>query len=225
MRPDLTTVRLRNTHRLVPSRFPPVGILDIVASPEDLELMFELESWTNDRISAEFGVIQTIPREEWVTGRPHASVIMAAFCHPSPTGGRFSGTDRGAWYAAFDLRTAQVEIAYHRWKELMEVGVSDTHLEMREYVADFRSTFHDIRPVDRRFDRYYNAGSYTDSQAFAKKLFAIGSNGILYRSVRRSSGECIACFRPPLVLNVRPAAHFQFQWQGAPKPTITRLGL
>ena len=225
MRPEVTPVRLRNTHRLIPSRFPPVGILDVVASPEDLQLMFELESWTNDRISSELGVIQSIPREEWVLGRPQASVVMAAFGHPSPTGARFSGPDRGAWYAAFDLRTAQAEIGYHRWKELVEVGISDARLEMREYVADFRSAFHDIRPIDRPFERYYNPDSYTDSQAFAQKLFAAGSNGILYRSVRRSSGECIVCFRPPLVLNVRPAAHFQFQWQGNPKLAITRLGL
>lgn len=225
MRPAIAPVRLRNTHRLIPSRYPPIGILDVVASPEDLELMFELESWTNDRISAELGVIQTIPRKEWVMGRPQASVVMAAFCHPSPTGARFSGPDRGAWYAAFDLRTAQAEISYHRWKELMEIGVSDARLEMREYVADFRSEFHDIRPVDRRFERCYNPDSYTDSQAFAKKLFAAGSNGVLYRSVRRSGGECIACFRPALVLNVRPAGHLQFQWQGTPAPAITRLRL
>jgi hypothetical protein len=67
---------LRNTHRLIPSRYPPVGLFDEVASPEDLELLFELESWTNDRISAELGVIQNIPRNEWVTGRPQATVIM-----------------------------------------------------------------------------------------------------------------------------------------------------
>ncbi|HEY4784331.1 MAG TPA: hypothetical protein VIH54_21090, partial [Chthoniobacterales bacterium] len=100
MGPDLARVDLRNTHRLIPSRYPPVGLFDEVASPEDLDLLFELESWTNDRISAELGVIQSIPRNEWVTGRPQATVIMAAFCHPAPKGARFSGPDRGAWYAA-----------------------------------------------------------------------------------------------------------------------------
>jgi hypothetical protein len=223
MLPALSRVRLRDTHRLIPSRYPPAGILDVVASPEDLELIFELESWTNDRISAQFGVIQSVSHNEWVTGRPHATVIMAAFCHPSPKGARFSGSDRGAWYAAFDLATAQSEIAYHRWKELIEIGVSDARLEMREYVADFQNEFHDIRPHDRRFQDYYTADNYTASQGFARKLFESGSNGILYRSVRHPGGHCIVCFRPPLILNVRPAAHFQFQWQGNPSPTITQL--
>jgi hypothetical protein len=220
----LARVELRNTHRLIASRYPPAGILDIVASPEDLEVIFELESWTNDRISAQLGVIQNIPRDEWVTGRPQATVIMAAFCHPSPSGARFSGSDRGAWYAGFDLATAQSEIVYHRWKELREIGVTDARLEMREYVADFRNEFHDIRPNDRRFNHYYNPDSYTASQTFARQLFESGSNGVLYRSVRHPGGQCIACFRPALVLNVRPAAHFQFRWQGGPTPAITRLG-
>ena len=223
MGPNLARVDLRNTHRLIPSRYPPVGLFDEVASPEDLELLFELESWTNDRISAELGLIQNIPRNEWVTGRPHATVVMAAFCHPAPKGARFSGPDRGAWYAAFDLAAAQSEIIYHRGKELREVGVSDARLEMREYVADFRNDFHDIRPNDRRFRQYYDPDNYTASQDFARQLFESGSNGVLYRSVRHPGGQCIACFRPPLVLNVRPAAHFQFRWHGEPVPTITRL--
>ena len=42
------------TRRLVPSVYPTVGILDHVASPEDLPFIFELESWTNDRISTEW---------------------------------------------------------------------------------------------------------------------------------------------------------------------------
>ncbi|MBW3559642.1 MAG: RES family NAD+ phosphorylase [Proteobacteria bacterium] len=37
------------------------------------------------------------------------------------------------------------------------------------------------------------------SQALGAALLTAGSNGVLYRSVRRPAGECIACFRPPLV--------------------------
>ena len=32
-------------------------------------------------------------------------VINAAFCHAHPLGARFSGPDRGAWYAGFELAT------------------------------------------------------------------------------------------------------------------------
>src|SRR3984885_12941490 len=98
--------RATATCRRVPSRYPTAGILDRITRPEDLPFIFELESWTNDRISTEHGILHRIPREEWVVGRPMASVIMAAFCHPRTGGSRFSGPDRGAWYAGMSLDTA-----------------------------------------------------------------------------------------------------------------------
>ena len=125
------------------------GILDRVASSEDLPFIFELESWSNDRISTELGILNRIPAEEWVTGRPMASVIMAAFCHPRAGGGRFNGEDRGAWYAGTTLETAHAEAVYHRTKELAEIGVFETRVEMRLYLADFRTDFHDIRARTR----------------------------------------------------------------------------
>src|ERR1041385_9248460 len=174
-------IRATNTSRLVPSRHPAVGILDRVAAPEDLPFIFELESWSNDRISAELGILHRIPREEWITGRPMASVIMAAFCHPRPGGGRSNGEDRGAWYAGTELETAHAEGIYHRGKELAEIGVTETRLEMRLYLADFRADFEDVRANKSLHD----PDSYTASQAFARELLARGGNGVLYRSVRR----------------------------------------
>src|SRR2546426_5747371 len=143
--PTETRVQWADTSRLVPSRYPPVGILDRVASPEDLPSIFELESWTNDRISTELGNLHRIPPDEWVVGKPMASVIMAAFCHPRLGGGRFNGPERGAWYAGTSLDTAHAEAVYHRTGELAEIGVFETRLEMRLYLADFDSAFHDVR--------------------------------------------------------------------------------
>ena len=70
---------------MIPSRYPSVGILDEIATPEDLAAIFELEGWTNDRISNELGILHTISPEEWVTAQPMATVIMGAFCHPRPS--------------------------------------------------------------------------------------------------------------------------------------------
>ena len=52
-----TLVRWRGAPRLVPSRYPVVGLLDRVAPPADLDAVFELEGWTNDRISGEVGLL------------------------------------------------------------------------------------------------------------------------------------------------------------------------
>jgi hypothetical protein len=216
-------VRLFHTHRLIPNRYPPVGILDTVAAPEDLEVIFELEGWTNDRISAQLGIIRTLPPEEWETGRPQATVIMAAFCHPRPGGGRFNTDLRGAWYAALDLDTAHAEIIYHRTQELAEIGVFENRVEMRQYAADFDAFFQDVRGNNPAFAAYHDPDSYRASQALAGQLLALRSNGILYRSVRRPGGECLACFHPKLVTNVRPAAHFEYRWEGRRTPLVTKL--
>jgi hypothetical protein len=150
------------THRLIPSRYPPVGILDQVSSPDDLGAVFELEAWTNDRISQELGMLYALPTEEWVFG-PNATVVMAAFCHPRPGGGRFNDSTRGAWYAAFELETAQAEIAYHKTKELAEVGVFETRVQYREYVSRFWAEFHDVRSRKSEFVPYHNPDSYERS--------------------------------------------------------------
>jgi hypothetical protein len=219
----LTHVNLRDTCRLVPSLYPSVGILDQVATPQDLPLIFALESWTNDRISAQLGILHCLPLKEWVTGRPMASVIMAAFCHPRPGGGRFNGSDRGAWYASTELETAQAEIAYHRTLELAEVGVFETRMQFRLYLANFDSAFHDVRPDTPESAPLHDPHSYTASQAFARELLVTGSNGVIYRSVRRAGGECVACFRPALVTDVRTGGHFEYRWEGTRKPVIRRL--
>ena len=221
--PPVTRIRWSKTCRLIPSRFPTVGVFDRIASPDDLQALVELEAWTNDRLSTELGILHVLPREEWVVGTPMASVVMAAFCHPRPGGARFSGADRGAWYAARTLATALAESTYHRTRELAEVGAFDMRMQMRLYQADFRAPFHDIRETKAAWAPLANPESYGESQPFGIALRDGGSNGLVYRSVRDPGGECIACFRPGLVLDVRVAAHYEYRWDGTPAPRVLRL--
>ena len=71
-----------------------------------------------------------------------------------------------------------------------------------DYLADFRAEFHDLRPSDRHeknsrndFAGALSPNSYAASQALAAELLNMGSAGIVYPSVRRGGGTCIACFR------------------------------
>jgi hypothetical protein len=93
---------------------------------------------------------------------------------------------------------------------------------MRQYLADFDAAFHDVR--GRGFAALHDPDDYAAPQALARELRAGGSNGIVYRSVRHKGGACLACFRPPLVRNVRPGAHFEYRWQGRREPAIRELG-
>jgi len=222
--PPEVLIRWKATARVVPSRFPSVGVFDRVAAPEDLDAVFELEGWTNDRISAELGLLQCVPRDEWVVGQPMASVVMAAYCHPRPGGGRFSGEDRGAWYAGRTLETALAESIHHRSREIAEVGALEARLQVRVYLADFSARFHDIRGAWPD-SRWYERDDYTDSQRLAHELLTTGSPGVVYRSVRHPTGECLACFRPALVKNVRAGGHFEYRWEGRPEPSVRGLML
>jgi hypothetical protein len=217
--PPERLVRWTSAPRFIPSRYPVVGLLDRVAAPEDLDAVFELEEWTNDRISTELGLLHTIPRTEWVM----SSVVMAAFCHPRPGGSRFSGEDRGAWYAARTIATALAESVYHRTEELRQVGGFETRMQMRVYLADFRSRFHDIRDPGKMWTAMYDRNDYSAPQALGRRLLDAGSNGVVYRSVRDPGGECIACFRPALVKNVRAGGHYDFIWSGGPDPVVRRI--
>ena len=222
LEPALSRLRWPKACRLIPTRYPTIGIFDRIASAADLEAVLELEAWTNDRLSTELGILHVVPREEWVVGKPMASVVMAAFCHPRSGGGRFSTAERGAWYAARTVDTALAESTYHRTRELAEVGAFETRMQMRLYHADFRAAFHDIRPVRRPYAPLYDADSYVESQRFGTSLAERGSNGVVYRSVRHDGGECIACFRPKLVLNVRAVAHYEYRWEGKEEPVVVR---
>ena len=64
------------TYRLIPSRFPPIGLFDTVSTAADLDAVMELAGWTNDRLVKER--VARLPQDEWVYGRANASIVMAA---------------------------------------------------------------------------------------------------------------------------------------------------
>jgi len=103
------------SYRLIPSRFPPIGLFDTVATVADAEAVMELAGWTNDRLVE--ARLRRLPEDEWVYGRTNSSIVMAAFLHVPPTGARFNGPDLGAWDAAAALRTAAFEVGHRLRRE------------------------------------------------------------------------------------------------------------
>lgn len=220
--PPVRRVRHAATHRLIPSRYLTHGdsVLTRIADDEQhLAAIFELDGATNDRLSGEEGRLPGIGPEELLAGVPHASIVNAAFCHAHPLGARFNGPDRGAWYAGFDLATSQAEVAFHKSVELAEIGFPNESVTYADYLADFDAGFHDLRGA-RGFGSCLAPDSYVASQALAEALLQDGSHGIVYPSVRREDGTCLACFRPALVTNVRRGGAWRFTWRGGTGPRI-----
>lgn len=207
------------THRLIPYRYSDRGrpILNRLAEGDDelLSDLTELEGATNDRLLGESGKLPGITAIELVSGFRLAHIVNAAFTHAHPLGGRFNTGGRGAWYAAFEMETAQAEVAFHRSEELKEIGwtLEETSPYI-DYVADFRYDFHDIRD-DQDFLDCLDPKSYAASQRLGVQLLGTGSPGIVYPSVRHAGGTCIVCFRPPLVLNVQEGSTIAFTFVNA----------
>lgn len=119
---------------------------------------------------------------------------------------------RGAWYAAFQMQTAQMEVAFHRATELQEIDwKAEEVCRYLDYLADFRHDFHDLRGAPDFVD-CLDPNSYAAFQSLGLTLLTGGAAGIVYPSVHHKDGVCIACFRPPLVLNVQegPMVTFTF---------------
>jgi len=205
MKPSVTNLRQDNTHRLIPARYDDDTVLNRIADDaRELQTLIELDSGTNDRLTGEANLLPGISVHELLFGVEYAPVVNAAFTHSHPEGSRFNGSDRGAWYAGFELKTSQAEVAFHKSQELQEVDWQEPEtFTFDDYLADFRGTFHDIRGGRAGFRQVLDPDSYAASQELAQQLLAEGSAGIVYPSVRYSKGNCIACFRPTLVTNVR----------------------
>lgn len=221
--PPSTLLRQLDTHRLVPSKHLPraESVLSAIADDDaHLQAIFELDAASNDRALAERQRLPGIGLDELVSGVPHAHVINAAFCHAHPLGSRFNGPDRGAWYAAFELHTAQQEVAFHKSVQLAEIRRFEDVVTYDDYLADFSATFHDLRGR-RAFRAVLDAGSYVASQRLANELLGRDSIGVVYPSVRDAGGTCLACFRPAVVSNLRRARTYRFTWSGSPVPVIT----
>lgn len=224
--PKTRLIRQYDTHRLIPSKYSEGGESVLVRAAEsdaDLRAIFDLDNATNDRLLGENNLLPGIDSHELIFGIPYSRMVNAAFCHPQPLGSRFNAPDRGAWYAAFELETSQAEVAFHKEVELAEVGWVEETITYDDYLADFSGEFHDING-DAAFRACLAPDSYIASQALAEQLLAAGSLGIAYPSVRCPMGNCLACFRPALVTNVRKASTWSFAWDGSGKLTIAEVG-
>jgi RES domain-containing protein len=222
---EAPTARFRaRTHRLIASRWPTVGVFDSVASPDDLEAVLLLESLTNDRVNETLARLSQLDRSEWVTGEPGATLVMAAFCHPAPGGGRFNSDALGTWYCATEIETAIAETVHHHTKRLAHSASGFRHvIQMRELISEVDAEVCDLRGLRERHPELYNPESYAASQRFGEALRQAGANGIVYRSVRRPTGTNLAVYRPSLLPPIIQGDHFDYRWAGSLTPVVVKL--
>lgn len=208
----------RPSHRLIPSRFPPVGLFDRVADAKDLEAVYALESLTNDRVRDEVGDVRLVPANDRITG-PGTTPIMAAFTHLNPEGSRFSDGSYGVYYCAQTLDTALAEVRYHRERFLRRTREAPIRLELRLYLSNLDAKLVDVR----KRAKYHLPDDYAPGQRLGRTLREAGKDGVLYRSVRRAGGLCAAVFRPRVLGACRQSSHYAFHFDGSSIVAIDEL--
>ncbi len=203
--------------RIIPSRFPPIDLLERVSDVDEFAIIYEIEQLTNPRIRTEIGEIDLVPREERMFG-PDTSQIMAAFTHlPTYFGGsRFTDGSYGVFYAGNSLETAIAETKYHREKFLGYSKLPNMEIDMRVLLTDLKAPLHDIFDQKKERPSIYDPENLSSAQKLGKKLRGNGlsSYGIRYSSVRYLGGQCVAVFRPTALSNCRQERHLCYVWNG-----------
>ncbi|GGX59328.1 hypothetical protein GCM10007385_30530 [Tateyamaria omphalii] len=219
---EATTTRLISTAYINEPALAPLA-----DDKDDLAFLAELEGQSSSRL----GLPEFIPpgvRSDELVNEHHGygwTYINAAFCYTRETGNRFSGPDRGAWYATWGedrVETAQSEVSWHLTQELHATGIYENVTAYRELNASFATEFHDLHGAGLKAELHPDPGiGYPAGQRLADRYVAAGSNGFLFPSVRRSGGSCLAAFRPNVIQNVRQGATWVFTWFGQPEPAIS----
>lgn len=199
--------------RIIPSRFPPISLFERVADAADLEAVYAIEALTNERLRAEVGQLSLVPQEERVSG-PGTGFIMAAFTHVRPDGARFNDGTFGAFYAAADRATAIAETRHHSARFHRDAGHGPLRLDMRVLRAHVRAEVLELRGRRETIPDVYHPDDYAASQALAREAYARKLGGIVYESVRRAGGECVAALRPRCVLRCTQAEHLEYFFDG-----------
>jgi hypothetical protein len=228
----ITAIHDRGLVRLIPeTRHKPPVLRGLVDTDDEAAILAALEGETSARLIAEREGSPALDRRELafarrahdlaVYGQSH---INAAFTYARPTGNRFNGGDRGAWYCSYDILTSAAEVGFHRTRELGFIGVYEDAARYVELLADFIGDFPDLAadPGHPALNADPEIG-YPQGQALALALRREGHRGLLYPSVRHAGGRCLVAFDPGIIQNVRPGASWKLIWTGTPEFSIEGL--
>jgi hypothetical protein len=213
------TIRLVTTARLRPP------VLSALVDDDELAALAEIEGATSNRLMAQNRGTADVQAYELVYGVPHAAFINASFTYAKPReANRFNGAERGAWYAALDLETCLAEVRHHLTEALAQIGVYEAVVDYAELHASFAGEFVDLRQhVDHACLHPEKAIGYPAGNALADAARARGLNGIIYPSVRREGGTCIAALFPHAVQSVAQGDIYRMIWQGKPEPIVEKV--
>jgi len=210
----LCDVAWRRAVRIIRSIFPPIDLFEDIADPEDWPLLLAAEQKTNPRLMETIGSLDRVPPHRRVAG-PGASYLMAPFTHASPDRpSRFSDGSFGVLYAGETFEVALFETMHHHARFMAATSEAPGWTsQFREIGLDITARLHDIR-ASADHARLLAPDTYVHSQAFGAALRASGAEGVLYPSVRKRGGACVALLYPDLAAHPVQGRHLDYHWDG-----------
>ncbi|PTM40466.1 RES family NAD+ phosphorylase [Bosea sp. 124] len=205
----------RGAVRIIRSVFPPIDLFEDIADPADWPLLLAAEQKTNPRLMAAVGRLDLVPPERRVAG-PGASWLMAPFTHVSPDRpSRFSAGRFGVLYAGDSFGVALFETVHHHARFMAATKQPPGWTsQFREILIDVEARLHDLRGPEVIATAILAPSDYAASQALGATLRAVGSDGVVYPSVRHPGGQCVGLFYPDGAGNPMQGRHLDYHWNG-----------
>lgn len=213
----LETAYLRwpRASRLLPARYRAADCFERILEPGDsttIVLLSRLAALTG---VAGTGDLDTLDPAKVLFGAG-AGWINASFLAPRP--GRFSSFRQGAFSIADNLETCLSEVRHHLQKGFLREGITETmDLDYRALAVHFEGRVTDIRSrlgAGGEWAACYDPDSWTAAQALGDRLRDAGSSGVVYASLRRMGGACVAVFDPNTLRACRHDTYLAFRWNG-----------
>ena len=205
------------SHRVIASEFAGENIFDRLTSDvdyarvrEEVDLLREIADLTNPHVLHESGQFEVVRQDDRIFGRG-SGLIMASFAFPGQAS-RFSDGSYGVYYAARDLDTAITETRFHAQRYLR--GSGPCVLEKTVVQAELDGVLVDVRSPCPCPAGVYDPFDYRTGNDFGSVVKSLDGHGIVYDSVRRVRGECVAVFRPPVLRNAVATQTLEYEWDG-----------
>jgi hypothetical protein len=220
----LRKVTWRRAVRIIRSLYPPIDLFEDIADPADWALLISAEQKTNPRLMETIGNLDLVPPGRRVGG-PGASWLMAPFTHVSTNRpSRFSDGRFGVLYAGKTFEVALFETMHHHARFMAATAEQPGWTSrFREILLDIDAHLHDIGATAGN-GPVLAPSDYTESQALGSRLHGLGSDGIVYPSVRAPGGACAGLFYPDCASVPTQGRHLDYHWNGRTVDLYREIG-
>jgi hypothetical protein len=76
------------------------------------------------------------------------------------------------------------------------------------------ANLHDLRGAGEGSAPVLDPDSYQASQSLGASLKAVGSDGVVYPSIRHAEGMCVGLFYPDCASDPKQGRHLDYHWDG-----------